>query len=36
MPIKKIKRKFTSLKPVSWGKEMKYISEEVDEIIYND
>ena len=28
--------KFTTLKPVSWGPENKYVSEEVDKILYGE
>jgi hypothetical protein len=30
------KRKFTSLKPISWGKGTEHLSEEIDEVIYGE
>lgn len=30
------KRKFTSLKPVDWGKGTEHLSEEVDKVLYGD
>lgn len=30
------KRKFTSLKPISWGKGTEHLSEEVDKVLYGE
>ena len=30
------KKKFTSLKPISWGKGTEKVSEQVDEILYGE
>jgi len=32
----KKKQKFTSLKPVSWGKGTEHVSEQVDQILYGE
>ena len=32
----KKKQKFTSLKPVSWGKGTEHVSEQVDQIMYGE
>ena len=34
--LRRKKKKFTSWKPVSWGKGTEQVSEEVDEILYGE